>query len=88
MLETMIALLPHDALEPECDIYERAQESKKVLKKFLEENPLQGDEKIAVVCHSKLIAATTADGFEGEGALSKLTNFVWTKNAEVLPIDF
>ena len=47
-------------------------------REFLAENPLGEDEKVAVVCHSKLIASVTASGFEGEGATSKLKDYVWT----------
>ena len=80
--------LPHGAFETEDLMYKRGQVGLQVLRDFLASHPLEGDEKIAVVCHSKFIAAITADGFEGEGASSKLTNYVWTQNAEVLPVEF
>ena len=51
------------------------------------DNPLEGDEKVAVVCHSTLIAAVTAGGFEGTGAQAELKDYVWTANAEVLPVE-
>ena len=51
---------------------------KQMCRDFLVQNPLGEDEKVAVVCHSQLIASVTASGFEGEGATSKLTDHVWT----------
>ena len=87
MLELMTNELPDGSFETEDEIYQRAQGVKQFCKNFLAEHPLEGDEKIAVVCHSKLIAAVTAGGFSGVGASSKLTDFVWTANSEVLPIE-
>ena len=86
-LEMMCNELPHGSFETKADVYARAQVAKQVLRDFLAANPLDGDEKIAVVCPSQLIASVTADGVIGEGASSEVTNFIWTKNAEVLPVD-
>ncbi len=83
----MLAELPDGAFETKKDIYGRGQVVKQLLKDFLAGHPLVGDEKIAIVCHSQLISSVTADGYEGEGAQSVMTNFIWTKNAEVLPVD-
>ena len=68
----MINELPDGSFETEDEIYLRAQGVKKFCKTFLEEHPLESDEKIAVVCHSKLIASVTAGGFTGTGASAKL----------------
>ena len=56
-------------------------------RQFLEENPLEEDEKVAVVTHSKLIAALTAKGFTGTGADARIYGYAWTENAEVLGIE-
>ena len=56
-------------------------------RKFLEENLLEEDEKVAVVTHSKLIAALTAKGFTGTGADARIYGYAWTENAEVLGIE-
>jgi len=51
--EVMRAELPDGALETKDDIYHRSQYGKQVLRDFLAANPpLEGDEKMAVVCHS------------------------------------
>ena len=50
-------------------------------------NPLEGDEKIVVVSHSCLISSLFASGYIGEGGQSKLVDYVWPVNCEVLPID-
>ena len=87
-LEMMIALLPEGALETKAKIYQRAQQVKELLREFLAAHPVEGDEKIPVVCHSQLIASVTADGIEDEGTpQERFTNFIWTANAEVLPVD-
>lgn len=76
------------ALEFKDDMYRRSQHALTVLRSFLENNPpLEGDEKMAVVCHSQLIAGATADGFTGEGPTAVLTNKIWTENAQALPIE-
>lgn len=56
-------------------------------RQFLEDNPLEDDEKVAVVTHSKLIAALTAKGFTGTGADARIYGYAWTENAEVLGIE-
>ena len=56
-------------------------------RQFLEDNPLEEDEKVAVVTHSKLIAALTAKGFTGTGADARIYGYAWTENAEVLGIE-
>ena len=83
----MIAELPHSGFETEDEIYKRAQKVKQFCRDFLAAHPIKKNEKIAVVCHSKLIASVTADGFKGKGATAELTNYIWTKNAEVLPVE-
>ena len=55
---------------------------------FLAQHNLVDDERVAVVCHSKLIAACTASGVDGVGAEAQLVDYVWTKNAEILPVEF
>ena len=68
MLEGMIGELPAGSFETKIDCYHRAQELiKPKLREFEAAHPVQGDEKIAVVCHSQVIASMTADGYEGEG---------------------
>lgn len=56
-------------------------------RQFLDDNPLADDEKVAVVTHSKLIAALTAKGFTGTGADARIYGYAWTENAEVLGIE-
>ena len=80
-------LAVNGALETEDDIYLRAQQVKELFREFLAQYPVEGDERVAVVCHSKLIAALTASGVDGAGAEARLADFIWTKNAEILPID-
>ena len=43
-------------------LWQRGNVIKKFLKSNLVSNPVHGDEKIAIVCHSHLIAAITSDG--------------------------
>ena len=81
MLELFCAELskePEGSFETEDEIYQRAQSVKQMCRRFLVENQLGEGEKVAVVCHSKLIASVTASGFEGAGATSKLKDYVWT----------
>ena len=87
LVDQLVSRLPHDALEPKDDLYERGLHVKKFLKHFLEKHPVEGAERIAVVCHSQLIACLTATGVEGSGASSKLVGFHWAQNGEVYPIE-
>ena len=84
----VIAELPNGAFETKDAIYERAQIVKQFCRDFLLANPVEGDEKIGFVTHSTLIAAVTADGFEGEGRDAHLTNFLFPANCEIVPLDF
>ena len=81
-------LAVNGALETEDDLYQRAQQVKGLLSDFLAQHNLADDERVAVVCHSKLIAACTASGVDGVGAQAQLVDYVWTKNAEILPVEF
>ena len=58
---TPILLKYPNSFEREYDIYKRAQAFKAMIKEHLRSNPLGPGEKLAVVCHSKFIAAMTAD---------------------------
>ena len=51
-LEMMIAELPYGAFENKAMLYERGQKVKQVVKNFLAAHPVEGDEKIPIVCHS------------------------------------
>ena len=78
MIELMQAELPHGAFETKDDMYHRGKHALQVIRDFVAAYPLQGDEKLAVVCHSQMISAMTAEGFTGEGVTAKMTNFIWT----------
>ena len=56
-------------------------------RQFLIDNPLEDDEKVAVVTHSKLIAALTAKGYTGTGADARIYGYFFPENAEVLGIE-
>ena len=77
-VQVMKAELPDGAFETKDDMYHRSQHGLTVIRDFVNNNPLQGDEKLAIVCHSQFIAGCTADGFSGEGNSAQLTNFIWT----------
>jgi hypothetical protein len=53
------------------------------MKEYLNKNTVKNDEKIAMVCHSKLIAAVTATGVANE----KLEGYYWMNNCEIQPFE-
>ena len=55
------------ALEPHDDLYKRGQNVKQFLQYFSETAQIDKSEKIAVVCHSALIASLNAKGVTGSG---------------------
>jgi hypothetical protein len=71
-------------------LYERGQACKRFMKEFLDKNPVSDDERIAVVCHSMLIASLTASGVEPsteswDWCGEKLKDFYWMNNCEIQP---
>jgi len=54
------------------------------MKQNLQSNPVEGDEKIAIVCHSHIIAAMTADGVDLADKRG-YTGYTWTDNCQLLP---
>lgn len=65
-------------------LWQRGNGVKKFLKKNLTSNPVKGDEKIAIVCHSHLIAAITSDGPDASERRG-FTGYYWTQNCQLLP---
>lgn len=76
------AIKEHGSFETEAEIFVRAQRCREFLKEYLRANPVNADEKIAVVCHSKIIAGMTAKGVDSDG---KLKDFFWPENCQQLP---
>jgi len=76
-----------DAFETKKDIYYRSLKVKDFLKQFRSENPVEGDERIVLVCHSQLISALTSSGYEHVDGAYRFKDFVWTQNTEVLPLE-
>ena len=61
--DAYVKLFKEDGLfETLPQLYERAQSVKAFMKEYLNKNPVQNDEKFAMVCHSMTIAALTATG--------------------------
>jgi len=60
-------------------LWQRGNSIKGFLKTNLTSNPVQGDEKIAIVCHSHLIAALTSDGPDYSERRG-FTGYYWTQN--------
>ena len=79
--------LPEGGFERKDDIYNRVQRALTYMREFIAANPLEGDEKTAVVCHSQWIAGATADGYTGEGQSAVLTNQIWMQNAQACPYE-
>ena len=50
-------------------------------------NPLQDQEKYAVVCHSMIIAALTASGLDPNHPKG-LANCTWLSNCQLLPFEY
>lgn len=64
----------------------RANNIKRFMKENLKANPLKGQEKYALVCHSTIIAALTSDGLEDPtNQESKLVNPTMMLNCQSLP---
>lgn len=74
--------MKHDSFETKAEVFTRAQRCKEFLKEHLRANPVSEDEKIAVVCHSQIIAGMTASGVDDKG---QFKDFVWTQNCQQLP---
>lgn len=97
IIEVMKKVLPEHAANansksnPKSPSFEDAPDllaRKKVIDEFLKEhlrcNPLPEGKKIAVVCHSTLIAALTSKGLD-PSTEKGLKDYTWTANCQLLP---
>ena len=78
--------LKEECKETDGMLFERGKRTQVFMKEYLEKNPIQGDERIAVVCHSRVIAAMTATGVGPDpenAAKDKLQGFYWMNNCEI-----
>jgi len=49
------------------------------MKTHLDSNPMQGDEKIAIVCHSYIMATMTAEGLDENDKIG-FKGYTWPSN--------
>ena len=54
------------------------------LKEYLRCNPLNGQQKYGVVCHSMIIATLTSSGLDPNDKKG-LKDYVWMQNCQLLP---
>jgi len=62
---------------------DRAQRIKAFLREHIAKNPISGNERIAVVCHSTVIKALGSTGYLPDGKL----NGYHPKNCEIQPFE-
>ena len=67
------------------DLYARAKVIKQFMREYISANPLEGQEKYAVISHSRIIATLTATGYREED--DSLVDYVWFKNCEMRPYE-
>lgn len=68
------------------NLFARANIIKRFMKENLKANPLEGQEKYALVCHSTIIAAITSEGLEDpKNPESSLVNPTLMLNCQSLP---
>lgn len=72
------------AFEDPDSLLRRAAVIDEFLKEHLRCNPLQGDQKYGVVCHSMIIATMTSEGPDPSDKRG-LKNYTWTANCQLLP---
>jgi len=79
--EVMTEVLPtHHPRFEDCEsLLRRAEVIKGFMKENLRTNPLEGDEKFAIVCHSMIIATLTAEGLDESDKMG-FKNYKWLMN--------
>ena len=82
----MIEELPkHTPRFEDCEsLLRRADVIKAFMKEYERMNPLTGDEKFGIVCHSQLIATMTAEGLD-ENDSKGFKGYTWAENCQLLP---
>ena len=87
LVSLMNERLERDAsLETEEMIYNRGKNLMEFIDSYFTNSGLKEGEKLAVVCHSEIIASMAAKGFIGEGDTSKLDGFYFPRNCEMIPL--
>jgi hypothetical protein len=77
----MIETLPkHIPRFEDCEsLLRRAEVIKGFMRENLRQNPLENDEKYAIVCHSMIIATLTAEGLDENDKMG-FKNYKWLMN--------
>ena len=81
MIEVLQETLPkYPQFEDNESLLRRGAGVKEFMRENLRMNPLEGQQKYAIVCHSMLIAALTSDGLTEEPSEGSkgLKNLTWT----------
>ena len=85
MNEVLKEIIPtYKRFEDSPDLLKRADVINKFMRRYLDSNPMQGDEKIAIVCHSFIMAAMTAEGLDKNEKYG-FKGFIWPQNCQLLP---
>lgn len=66
------------------DLLRRADVIRAFMREYLEANPVEGDQKIAIVSHSMIMATMTAEGLD-ENDIRGFKNYIWPQNCQLLP---
>lgn len=84
----MKVLMEVENFEDHFDTYDRAQAFKKSFNEYLKANPLNKDEKVAIVTHSMLISALTCShvAVDDKGK-QHFANSKWLSNCQTIAWD-
>ena len=80
-IDVMLQVLPtHEpSFEAAPHMLQRAEAIKGFLRKQLELDPVEGDQKYGVVCHSMIMAALTAEGLD-DSDRTGFKDYIWPEN--------
>lgn len=84
-IEVMNEVLPtHHPRFEDCEsLLRRADVIRGFMRENLRANPLQGDEKYGIVCHSMIIATLTAKGLDENDKMG-FKDYKWLQNCQSL----
>jgi hypothetical protein len=87
VMEVMKATLPkYEPFEDSESLWRRAGILREFMKENLRSNPLEGQQKYAIVCHSMIIACLTADGID-ESDKTGFKGYTWCENCQNIPFN-
>ena len=87
VVEVMQKTFPkYKQFEDAGDLLRRAAVIDEFLTEFLRANPLQGEQKHAIVCHSMIMATLTSAGADPADKYG-LKDYTWPANCQLLPYD-